>query len=409
MTFSVSMPRSVEELVPVTDDSRVAHVDYPYYYLYPRTSGTDPRLVIFFGKDMYHFPPSWNREIFIRKTNECLDYIRRTCAGYDLCYRPHPAETDEHKFLNLEGFRIMEDGTVGEMFLAKNLGNIKYVFSTISGVSASAHALGLNSYLFFEPLHEAFDTETRAAFRDYFTGLPEAVFIRDFEQLLQENKMSLRPDPALEQGLRDALTKKSGTVWFISNDPKLAVVKIALARLIRSLDPSRTINFVLIRHRRWAAIDLNDMEPSFDRIFIFPRIFFSIRPVRLIKSFMAAFRVRRMPIKNDDIIVSSAFDFIENCFLSYFPETAKLKFVESIIYNYNYSPKTLGTFKNEDFSPTRGSRFYNGFFEPLLGLHRTVFMYYKEGNILNVNRYVRPINEIYDRIFVLKTDNRTTS
>src|SRR3989344_4269606 len=117
-----------------TKKDNIFKVAVPYHLLYETRGGDDGRdAVIFWGADFRHFPESTDREEFVKRTNLCLDYVRRVCADCRLFYKPHPAETDEFEFLNLESFEMTKDTDIGEVFLLKNIEKIKYNFSVCSG------------------------------------------------------------------------------------------------------------------------------------------------------------------------------------------------------------------------------------------------------------------------------------
>src|SRR4030042_6358854 len=88
-------------------DPKISIFKVPYYAAIPNASQQIPTMrkrVIFFGNDFKSYPKSTDRETFARVTNRCLEYVRRHYPGYDLYYKPHPVETDEHTWLNLQGF-----------------------------------------------------------------------------------------------------------------------------------------------------------------------------------------------------------------------------------------------------------------------------------------------------------------
>jgi len=394
---------SVKALTPVRyDASNVIEITSPHYYLNLDLKRGSPRLVIFFGTDFHSLPNSCDKEGFIKKTNDCLDYIRKGCSGLQLIYRPHPAEKNEYSFLNLRGFVISHDRMPGELFLYRNMGGIAHVFSALSGVSVSAYQQGFNSHVFLD-LFENSLKESMAFYREYFKSLPSDCFIRDFDQPLTPNKKNLQKDAVIEDAFREIVSISRGDIWWITNDPKMAIPMLGFNKLIKSLDPDRKIRLILIKHRRWDRINLEDISSSFDQIIIFPRLFASLNPIRILKSIVEAYKIKNLPIRRDDIILSSAyFDFIENCFISSFKHNYKVQIMEGIFYDFNYSSDSLERFNDVDFKVTKSSFLYNLILEPLLRLNRTIFMYYKDGKLININRYILPIDELYNKILVLR-------
>src|SRR3989344_4255754 len=148
------------------------------------------RMIVFLGDNFKDLPGTDLKEAR-RITNLCLDYVRRECAGYDLCYKPHPkiVAEDEAKLLDLSGFRI-ESSIVAELFYIKNIKKIKYVFAGCSMASRTAYNLGLNSYTFMNVVGKSFDPETILGFREFNKDMPPEFFIDDLSQPIKENKKS---------------------------------------------------------------------------------------------------------------------------------------------------------------------------------------------------------------------------
>ncbi len=107
------------------------------------------RRVIFFGTPfllVHNLAP----DVYVQHLNACLDYLRKHYAdGCDLIYRPHPAETDEAKRLNLERFQIDNDREAAELYFLRHYGAIEAVYSVSSTVSRTAYNNGLNAYSFW--------------------------------------------------------------------------------------------------------------------------------------------------------------------------------------------------------------------------------------------------------------------
>src|SRR3989344_332481 len=130
------------------DQGNVFKVKIPFGLLRGENNSSRANRVIFWGADFKFLPPGIPEDKFIELSNACIDYVRKNCKGCALIYKLHPAETDEYTKLNLDGFKIVGTDDIGEFFLLKNINNIKYTFSAISGACVSAHKMGIPSFIF---------------------------------------------------------------------------------------------------------------------------------------------------------------------------------------------------------------------------------------------------------------------
>ena len=127
---------------------------WPYHWLLLDKNETanniekGERLAVFFGNDFFG-TKEIDYDKFIKRTNDCLLYVRRNCRGCKLIYRPHPEERKEIKLLDLASFIIQRDGQTAEEFVLKNRVKIKYAFSFCSTSSIASLNLGINSYIFY--------------------------------------------------------------------------------------------------------------------------------------------------------------------------------------------------------------------------------------------------------------------
>ncbi len=377
------------------------------YYLLPRIHSEDnaKKKVIFWGTCFERFSNDVDFDGYIKKTNECLDYIRRECKNYELFYKPHPAEKDEPGLLNLTSFKIVEDSTVAEIFLWKNLDQIAYSFSASSNAALTAYDFGLNSFLFYKLFRASVGEEKFEVYEQYFRGFPEGLFISDLSSPLKENRVKLNKDEVLEQGVRKLLDEKKGKIWLTITEPALVMVMVAIAKLIKNISPGRPIGLILSQQHRWGAVDADDFKNYFEDIQFLPRIYYSLRPNKIMAAVLLAFKIWNLKINPQDIMVSFMnypdFSFVENCLISYFKRSKKITFCLSTNFDLMYAFKIADIFRKVDLKPIPASLFFNKILEPVLGLYKTTYLRYKDGKTFSVTRYDKPINEIFDQVYLL--------
>lgn len=370
----------------------------PFFALHKNLASEQKKdIVIFLGANFRDLPGTDFDEV-IRLSNECLDYIRKVCKGCILYYKPHPAETDEFKLLNLKDFNFVTERTIAELFFIENIQRIKAVFSTCSGASVTAHRFGLNSYIFVNMFYPFMRPDIAKGYLAYFENLPTSAYIDSFNTALKENKIIPEGDKRLEERCRDLCREKSGNIWFIAGDPSLLADIISQAELFRLIAPERKINLIVVRHHRWDAVPMNLVQRHFDDIRICPRIFYSLRPARLLRAVKTALSIRSFPIKSEDIIVGyGSATFVENCVVSYFKKCAKISVLPKLSVEISYGREA---YSRETYRSRLAPYFFNYFLEPMLGLERT--RYLEDLTFIgNVLRYRRPINDVYNYVFLL--------
>ena len=353
--------------------------------------------VVFWGTQFDDLPQI-NEKEFCKQTNLCLDYIRRNFSGYKLVYKPHPAEPVIYPALNLRGFDVLNERTVAEFFVLKNIDKIKYVFSACSMASMTSWHLGLNSYSFWPLFKYTTIAETKDGYDDAFKKMLPDFFISDLSQPVKENKKVLIRDQILRGNFSEILDKKRGTAWFIVGDPGLLVLTISMALLIRQISPGRKIGLIIEKHHRWGVMDMNEVAKYFDDIKTFPRLFYSLRPAKIWKQLRTAWAIKGSNISSEDILIGGgAISLVENCFVSYFPKSYKMALISDEAFRTCFGPKDPSFFQTH-FS-RRAYTFSNLILEPLLGLHRTI---YREdiGRVANFGRYQESVNDIYDQMLV---------
>ena len=391
-----------------TAKNNVAVFETPYYALSNPDSKKDAKkMVIFMGHDFHNLSASLNKSDFIDIENKCLDYVRRECAGHDLYYKPHPAEKDERDYLNLASFKFIEDTSISEFFLMKNIDKVQHVFSPFSWISASAYAMGLNSHVFSGLYKTVMDKAQVGSYEDYFKEMPPQFFINSFDQKLAENKSAPRKDGLFEKEIKNAVSLKNGPAWFVVADPGLLPIIIATVGLIKSIDPNRNTNLVIVRHNRWDKMNIEEIRPYFDAIHTFKRTFYSLRPQKIFDVARVAFSAKKLPIGGEDIIFGFTHSgFLENCLISYNKKALKISCQLKLNPEWMYGISRSEILSDDKFYQIKSSIFYNRVLEPLLGLNRTLYLKYGDGTVFNISRYEKPLNDVYDRVYLFENAKR---
>src|SRR3989344_3756740 len=320
-------------------------VNLPYYLLTHSAHLADDKeqkWVVFWGVPFRQLPTIYaDEKEFIRQANLCLDYVRRGCVGCKLFYKTHPNETDEQTSLDLTGFQILSQKEVAEFFIDK--------------FSASPKTNKLN-----------------------IPQQPDAV--------LRENLLVLLKD------------RPAQTIWFILGDPGSLTSVILLARFIKELAPQAAIGLIIERHHRWQVMNLAEVKTFFDHMLVYPRWLPSLRPNKIWAQLKTAWALRRAPIAPNDIIFGFNYTaFVENCLLTYFPSNLKVAFVKKETLEFCYGSKEKAFFQN--YFSRIGHRFYARVIQPILGLYPTVFLE-DPVRVANFDRYLMPINDLYDQVYV---------
>lgn len=377
----------------------IYRADLPYFWLSKNESAQNKNWVVFFGGALKDMDSSADRREYVRKTNLCLDFVRNKYKGLELYYKPHPSDLDEQKLLDLRFFEIINEKSNAEIFLLKNVSRIKYAFAVNSWAAASAYSFGANSYLFLPLFKSIFGEKLFRAMLDCFPGMPESFFISDLLLLPPENRVNLQEDRTLEINFRRILGEKSGKIWFIITTTDYAAIIISLARMVKLIDPMRPVGLIIYRHHRWDRINPDDLKSYFNEIQIFPRLFYSLKPSRLFRAIKLAKIIKGFKVSSDDIIIgTSHFEFAENCFVSYHKSAKKITVLTEKEFHLFYE---MDHYQDVYFRQNKASLFYNKIFEPILGLHRTMFLSQEGGDFFNLTRYQRPLNEIYDEVYIL--------
>ena len=138
------------------------------------------RRVVFFGTP-FLLIRNLEPRVYVDHLNVCLDYLRReygaTCT---LCYRPHPAETNESAELQLGAFEVEDDREAAELYFLRHYREIAAVFSVSSTVSRIAFNNGLNAYCFWRCF--PFGSTAREFFAHLMGNVPPEFEIRDLSQ-----------------------------------------------------------------------------------------------------------------------------------------------------------------------------------------------------------------------------------
>ena len=372
----------------------VHYVQFPLHLLSGGASG-ERKMIIFLGEDFRNLPDT-DLDRAMKISNQCLDYIRRECAGCELYYKPHPTETNEHTMLNLDGFIMMKRMPV-EVFYIKHADEIQHVFSTCSMGSRMAYNFGFNSSLFLEPIFPALDPRTIQGFRELFSMLPAKCFIQDFSQPLRENRKEMNFDKALDEQIRTLIAGRHGTVWMLIGDPNSLPYAKVIDMLVKKHNPNMSMRLVISLHHRWGTMPMDEVKKLFDYVLFIPRVFYSLRPDKLLRAWRAARLIRAWPVGKEDVIISRlGLAFTDDCFVSYFPRTPRVALMPKDFFDLACGEQNLNV---ERYRRRLGAIFFNRVVEPLLGIERTKYFEDKR-SIAHIYRYARPLNDIFDAVWV---------
>lgn len=405
----------IKKLVSInTKFNNITKMPMPYWWGVDKKIGRpseDPgkKMVVFFGNDMMATSGLGvaERDLYFAKCNECLDFIRRNFNDYALYYKPHPVDEKEPEkesfFLNLKGFNLVEEKITAELFLWNNLNRIRATFSIGSWSSFGAYSMGLNSYVFYKCFSGGIYPKEYIWSHDIvFSEMPEPFFISDFNQRLIANERMLEKDKLLELNLKKVLSKNTGKVWLICSFSESIVMLTILSELIKSLAPARQVGLIVNRSHRWDVINTDYFKNYFDEIFFLPRIFYSLKPVRLWKAVKTAWRIKNFKVFPGDVLIAATQpEFVENCLISYHKNNLRIGFMTARDFNGQYNHQNAIFTKHNDFRFNKATWFFNKIFEPLLGLNRTVYMAFSQEKSCYVNRYQKPINEIFDELYIM--------
>ncbi len=376
----------------------VKKVAFPYLLSDTIRKNSDADTVIFFGTDFYNLPKGSDRTLFIQRTNGMLAYIRKHFSGSRLLYQPHPNETDEYALLDLAGFEVGKK-TIADLLLWEEASRIAAVFASCSWAAASAYAMGHRSGVFLDLLKGAIPDEALTGYRSYFAGFPDSFFIRSFEQELPPYAPARNDEERRALASIENVVGNAKTAWFLSSDPAYAVQAAIVGKELKRRGIQ--INLLKVRHPRWSILEGASFYAMFDHIFDVPRQWYTARPKNISALVRNVIELRRLPIRKGDALISFAHtQFAENCILSWYPELKKILMLESRWYHFTYEEEGR-TLPRTGFHTSLGTRLFNFVVEPLLRLHRSVYKEYKDGRVLNINRYQAPLEAIYDGVFVM--------
>lgn len=376
------------------------HVDFPYDWEYQGTRESRQK-VIFLGNDFRNMPYTDIAE-YARLTNLCLEYVRHHCEGLKLYYKPHPAETDEFKLIDLRGFTLIQERNNAEIFLYQNRDHIKYVFSASSWGSAAAFSFGISSYVFLESFRACIgDISTDFYRKLYFSELPGSFFIDSLEREFVENAR-MPTDVKTPESFHALLARKPKTIRFIMSDISFSATAVALAKQIKKEHPAQNLALVISKHLRWNLIDVDFLTSHFNEVITLPRFFYSLWPSRLFRTIILALKIRKIKTDPSDIIFGfSGFELVENAFISYHSNNYCVSFLNNRDLAIYYETDRYPFFAEHPFHWSKASFFQNKILEPILGLNRTIFVENTEENILILVRYQKPVNEIYNQVYLL--------
>lgn len=384
-------------------ENQIKKIIFPYIVKQQNADSSSERVVVYFGADFYNLPVDSNREEFINVSNCIIEYICKALPGYKYIYQPHPNETDEYTHLNLRDFMVGER-TIAEIYLYENASVIDYVFSAYSGASTSAFAMGFDSVIFLDMLTGALSEETIAVCRTYFSGLPDFAFVKSWNDLLPRRKL-----------LQSVIGKKSfdeishlvnldKTIWMLASEPAAGLRCAVLVKSLKERHPNLCAKLIIVNHRRWnLGLSNKTIRSAFDEIIQIPgqRIWYGTGLKRIFATILTARFLKKLPIKPDDnLIFNFANSLEENCLLSYHKKTNKILLIENRWYQFMYGGGS-DLLPKDGWRTMWGVRFFNLIVEPMLGLHTTIYKEFRDGKTLNIFRYNKPAEKIYDHVLVL--------
>jgi len=379
----------------------IKKIEFPYA-LDLQVNRKTSYIAVFFGADFYNLPLDSSRALFIERTNQILEYMRVHLPGHTFIYQPHPNETDEYTHLNLKGFTVGEH-TIAELYLYEHADTVDYVFSAQSGASISAYAMGFNSVVFLDMLHGALSEESIVGYRSYFSGLPDSFFIKSFEQSLPRRVAV--PQDVEQNALKEIqqAINPHGTLWILASDPSVGLRGAILVRQLKESTPQLKTQLLVINHRRWnLGLKNSIIQRAFDKVIILPvsRVWYGVGLAPFISAIKSAHILKNLPIQKGDTFIScNNALFEENCILSYYPKVKKILLIENRWYKFIYG-NGFADLSSNKFHSSWGVLFFSYFLEPILGLHRTLYKEYADGKVLNILRYVLPLDKVYDVVFL---------
>ena len=117
--------------------------------------------------------------------------------------------------------------------------------------------------------------------------------------------------------------------------------------------------------------------------------------------FSGAWWIKKFKISKGDVLISAAQNsFVENCLNSYNNKNLKIGLITTKDFNLFYNSQNSVYARNNNFRFSKASWFYNRIFESLLGLSRSLFLFYGRGKGSFIMRYQKPINEIFDQVII---------
>ncbi|MBI2063882.1 MAG: hypothetical protein HYT65_02725 [Candidatus Yanofskybacteria bacterium] len=352
--------------------NNVTETALPYWWAFQGENHEPERdyaknILIFFGNDMAIFRKlGVNASLYIKKCDECLDYLRKNFKNCRLCYKPHPSGKEEGELLNLDGFELIDDKINAELFLFQNRDRIRAVFSQGSASSWSAYGMGLNAYVFYKCFADICGDELTRPADDFFFDMPKSFFIKDFNEKIIDNAHVLKKDEHLESFFKHKLSENHGKIWLITFTVEHIIILIAMSKLIRSLEPSRKIGLIISRHSYWGTVSSDYFYKFFDEVVVWPRINYSLRPAKLWRAIQTVRQIKKFKISNGDILISMAQNsFVENCLNSYHKKNLRIGMIAKKDINLFYDTGNSVYTGNDNFRFSKASWFFNVILEPL--------------------------------------------
>ena len=154
-------------------------IHFPYYF--HKTRVNTSKKVYFFGSRFL----GWNfldDGKAIKKINSILRMIEiKYPDSTEFIYKPHPLESHEHTYLDLNKFELQDEVNSAEINYLKFYDEILAVYSIGSTSCKTAFNFGIDSYLSYHLFD--FEKSIEATFDALFDGLPSGVFLKNINDI----------------------------------------------------------------------------------------------------------------------------------------------------------------------------------------------------------------------------------
>tara|TARA_B110000008_G_C16902108_1_gene537219 strand:- start:20 stop:1165 length:1146 start_codon:yes stop_codon:yes gene_type:complete len=159
-------------------------IHFPYYF--NKTQANNSKKVYFFGSRFLGWDYLENDKA-ITTINSILRMIENKYPdNTEYIYKPHPLESNEYTYLDLNKFELQDEMNSAEINFLKFSNEILGVYSIGSTSCKTAFNFGIDSYVGY-PLFD-FEKSIVEAFDALFEGLPSSIFIKDIKDIAEPTK-----------------------------------------------------------------------------------------------------------------------------------------------------------------------------------------------------------------------------